>query len=164
MAIKNRSSVYDKTVDISRARIEHRATWMALTFDEANKAGADGEAISRAAIKRCGLFHGALDKANCADPEDMRAFEKVFIDDLIKSTFQMDVVNLTEDDMQIEFHYCPLLSAWQKLGFDDKTCETLCDIAMDGDRGIAEAMGFKFELGDTIAKGCDICQVHFSKK
>ena len=27
-------------------------------------------------------------------------------------------------------------------------------MAMDGDRGIAEAMGLELDLGDTIAKGC----------
>jgi hypothetical protein len=34
---------------------------------------------------------------------------------------------------------------------------------MDGDRGIAEAMGFKLELGETIARGCANCKLHFHK-
>lgn len=163
MANNNRSLIHDEKTDISRARIEHRATWMGLTFDEMKKAGVDAETITRAAIKRCGLFHGAIDRAKC-NPEDIKTFEPVFIDDLIKNTFQMDVVKLEEDELAIEFHYCPLLAAWKKLGFDDDTCVTLCDIAMDGDRGIAEAMGYKFDLGKTIAKGDDICEVHFQKK
>ena len=40
----------------------------------------------------------------------------------------------------------------------------LCDIAMDGDRNIAKAMGFDFHLDDTIANGCPTCQVTFRKK
>jgi hypothetical protein len=39
----------------------------------------------------------------------------------------------------------------------------LCDIAMDGDRGIAEVMGLKLELGETIAQGCPACKLHFHK-
>ena len=76
----------------------------------------------------------------------------------------MDVVNKTEDDLKIEFHYCPLLAAWQKQGFDDATCAKLCNIAMDGDKNIAKAMGYDFELGKTIANGDDICEIHFLKK
>lgn len=162
MAIKNVSVVYDEKVDIKRAAIEHRATWMGLTYDEALKAGADAEAITRKAILRCGNFHGEGHKKNC-DPSDMRTFEPVFIDDLTKSCFQMNVTECTKDDLKIEFNYCPLLAAWKKQGFDDETCAKLCDMAMDGDRGIAEAMGYTLELTDTIAAGCPCCKLHFHK-
>ena len=76
----------------------------------------------------------------------------------------MEVVNCDENDLLIHFHYCPLLTAWQKQGFDDETCDKLCDMAMDGDRNIAKAMGYDFHLGKTLAKGDDICEVHFFKK
>ena len=80
-----------------------------------------------------------------------------------KSTFQMDVTECTKDDLKIEFHYCPLLAAWKKQGIDDETCAKLCDMAMDGDRGIAESMGLTLDLTDTIAKGCPVCKLHFHK-
>lgn len=163
MAIKNVSVVYDEKVNINRKAIEHRATWMGLTYEEGLKAGADAEAIARKAIKRTGNFHGAGFRANCEDPEDLSKFGEVFLDDLGKSTFQMDVTESTKDDLKIEFHYCPLLAAWKKQGFNDETCAKLCDMAMDGDRGIAEAMGLKLDLTDTIAKGCPVCKLHFHK-
>ena len=48
---------------------------------------------------------------------------------------------------------------------DEEKIATLCDIAMDGDRGIASQFdAFEFELGKTIAKGDDICEVCFRKK
>jgi hypothetical protein len=75
----------------------------------------------------------------------------------------MDVKDLNRDNLIVEFNYCPLINAWKKLGIDDETCELLCDMAMDGDRGIAEAMGYKFDLTDTIAKGCSTCKLHFHK-
>jgi hypothetical protein len=34
---------------------------------------------------------------------------------------------------------------------------------MDGDRGIAEVMGFSFELGSSIAQGCGECKLRFKK-
>lgn len=43
--------------------------------------------------------------------------------------------------LTLQFHHCPLLKAWQDLGFNDEMCAKLCDIAMDGDRNIAKAMG-----------------------
>jgi hypothetical protein len=75
----------------------------------------------------------------------------------------MHNVNSDENSLNIDFHYCALVNAWQKLGIDDKTCELLCDMAMDGDRSIAEVMGFTFDLGNTIAKGCGDCKLHFKK-
>ena len=38
------------------------------------------------------------------------------------------------------------------------------DIAMEGDRGIADCFGGKMELGKTIANGHKICQIRFYKK
>jgi len=86
-----------------------------------------------------------------------------FTPNVIK-TFEVEFKKKTEDRMDIEFHHCPLLKAWQDLKFDDETCQKLCDMAMDGDRNIAKAMGFEFYLGDTIANGCKTCQISFFKK
>jgi hypothetical protein len=73
-------------------------------------------------------------------------------------------VDVTDEELKIEFHYCPLVAAWKKLTNDEEKIATLCDIAMDGDRGIAsEFDSFEFELGKTIAKGDKICEVCFRK-
>ncbi|MCI2106547.1 MAG: L-2-amino-thiazoline-4-carboxylic acid hydrolase [Intestinimonas sp.] len=163
MAIKNVSTVYDEKVNIKRAAIEHRATWMGLTYEEMVQAGADAEAMTRAAIHKTGEIQGAGIKAACKEPADLTQFAANFLDDVTKTTFQMDIVESTEDDLKIEFHYCPLLSAWKKLGFSDEECAKLCDMAMDGDRGIAKAMGITLDLTDTIAQGCEVCKLHFHK-
>ncbi len=149
--------------NINRAAIEHRALWMGLIYDEARKQGADAEAICRAAIKRCGNIHGARHLSNCADATDLREFRKVFLSDLTMATFDMEVTENDAKNLRIDFHYCPLVHAWKELGFDDATCARLCDIAMDGDRGIAETMGYKLELTDTIAAGCACCKLHFHR-
>jgi hypothetical protein len=152
---------------INRKQIEHRATWMALIYDEMVKAGIDGEAIIRRAIKRCGRIHGEDMKKRCGDPSNIEDFKKAFMSDVGMKTFEMQVVNDDTSNkaasFNIDFHFCALVSAWKKLGLDDKTCALLCDMAMDGDRSIAEVMGLQFELGRTIAQGCPDCQLRFRK-
>lgn len=159
--IQNVPHVDEEKVNINRSAIEHRATWMALIFDEATKADYDAEVITRKAIKRCGVIHGTGFKAACADPDDVSNFAEVFLTDIGKKTFEMEITGVDKNSLSIEFHYCPLVAAWEKLGLDDETCALLCDIAMDGDRGIAEAMGLKLDLTDTIAKGCPTCKLNF---
>lgn len=164
MAIENTARITnDNEVNINRNAIEHRATWMGLIYQEAQKAGADAEAICRAAIKRCGNIHGGNFKAMCEDPTDVRQFRAAFLPELGVKTFEMEITDCDEDNLHIDFHYCALVNAWKKLGIDDETCATLCDIAMDGDRGIAEGMGYELALTDTIAKGCPSCKLHFHK-
>lgn len=153
----------DLEVNINRAAIEHRATWMALIFEEFRKAGIDPEPFFRRAIRKCGNIHGENFRKQCKDPDNCKDFSDVFLIDLGRKTFEMDVHTVTEKQVPVDFHYCALLNAWRKLGLDEDTCALLCDIAMDGDRGIAEAMGLKFDLTDTIAKGCDTCKLNFHK-
>ncbi len=154
--IKNEAKISEEKIDINRAQLEHRATWMGLIFDEA-------EGILRRAIKRCGNIHGEGFKAQCADPQNCTDFRNVFLGEVGIKTFEMENIEATHDDLKVEFNYCALVNAWKKLGFDDERCALLCDIAMDGDRGIAEAMGLTLNLTDTIAKGCSKCKLHFHK-
>ena len=161
--IKNEAVKQNDTIEMMRKNFEHRATWMGLIYDEGKKRGVDLEEIIRAAIKRTGHIHGENIKAANKNPDSVGSFGLTFLDDNGVKCFQMDIQDPTADKMDVEFHYCPLVSAWEKLGFDQETMAKLCDMAMDGDRGIAQANGFKFELGDTIAKGNSCCELHFKK-
>ncbi|MDR1933653.1 MAG: L-2-amino-thiazoline-4-carboxylic acid hydrolase, partial [Spirochaetales bacterium] len=134
--IKNAENKTDMAAEVNRAQIEHRAAWMGLIYDEMVKAGIDAEPIIRRAIKRCGHIHGEKLKKECADPDSCQEFKGVFLKDLVQKTFNMHPISADKENLNVDFHYCALVSAWQKLGFDDKTCALLCDMAMDGDRGI----------------------------
>jgi len=165
--INNKTSINgEPVVDIQRGAIGHRATWTGLTYTKAREAGKADEAekFIREAIQETGKIHGEQIKAKCSNPGNVASFTDAFLNPNVIKCFEMDFKNKTEDRLDIEFHYCPLVKAWQDLGFDDATCDKLCDMAMDGDRGIAKAMGLEFHLGDTIAKGCKVCQVSFYKK
>lgn len=163
--ITNKPTVNDKQVSDIRKAIEHRATWMSLLIDEARNSGLDGNDFARKAIFRCGCFHGKDIAAECTDISDLKQFAEVFADEDGKRIFERNVTELSEDKLSIEFHYCPLVSAWLKQGFSDEDIAKLCDIAMDGDRGIVSNFpDFQFELGRTIAQGNPVCELNFIKK
>jgi hypothetical protein len=163
MAIENTPSIVnDPRVNDMRGAIEHRATWMALMLDEMEKGGVDWEAIGRAAILRCGAFHG---KHKFTATDDPKVLGREFANDLFTKIFEMEMKELSDEKFEVHFHYCPLVSAWKKQGIGDEKCKTLCDMAMDGDRGIISAFpGFEFELGETIAKGEGFCRIIVRRK
>lgn len=144
-----------------RAAFEHRAIWFHNLIVEAEKRGLDMDDFARAAIRGCGHFQG---DTKFTPTDDIAVFAREFANPNVVGIFEMDV-QTTPDALNIEFHYCPLVAAWQKLGASDALIAHLCDIAMDGDRGIADQLpAFEFTLGKTIAKGDDICEVCFKKK
>ena len=73
----------------------------------------------------------------------------------------MKIRECTDDNLSIDFHYCPLVKAWQKMGKTDEEIARLCDTAMCGDRGIISRFGGKLILNKVIAKGDDICEIRF---
>ncbi|MDR1379203.1 MAG: L-2-amino-thiazoline-4-carboxylic acid hydrolase [Synergistaceae bacterium] len=153
--------VDDSKIEDLRAAFEHRATWFFLLIDEARKKGLD-LSFAHDAIFRCGCFHGdnKFPRTN-----DLKIFAKAFANDNAVKIFEMDVQESTESKFYAEFHYCPLVNAWQTLGASEEFIGDLCDIAMDGDRGIISRYeDFEFHLGGVIAKGNEVCQVTIRKK
>ena len=155
----------DEQVNNLRKAYEHRAIWMGLILDEAEKAGLDWENVARKAINRCGFFHGGQIAELMENEENLNEFSERFLSEMSRKIFEVDVKELTDDTFAVEFNYCPLVSGWLKQEFNDEKIEKLCDIAMDGDRGIGECFkNFEFQLGKTIAQGHSVCEVSFHKK
>lgn len=162
MAIVNNGKEHGETVDMIRGAIEHRATWMYLLMDEARKKGLEWDDFARAAIFKCGQFHGSV---KLPDTESIKEFGTAFAYDTLKDVFDMEVIELNEDRFIIEMNYCPLVSGWMQQTDNEKDIDHLCDIAMDGDRGIVDQYpSFQFDLQSTIAKGDSVCRVEISKK
>lgn len=157
--IKNNPTINETHIDDLRAAIEHRATWFALLIQEAQKRGLDIN-FARDAVFNCGCFHADV---KFPHTEDLKEFAAAFANETTKKIFEMDV-ETTDEEFVINFHYCPLVAAWKKITDDEVFIADLCDAAMNGDRGIISKYDkFEFELGDTIAKGCDTCQVRITK-
>lgn len=157
--INNNKTNQEPHIEELRSAIEHRATWFALLIDEAKKRGLD-TSFARDAILRCGAFHG---ETKLPKTEDLSVFTDAFLTENIRKIFEMEI-DVTEEQLTVTFHYCPLVAAWQKLGISEEDIAEYCDIAMDGDRGIVSTYDkFEYELGDTIAKGCKSCQLFVKK-
>lgn len=166
MSIKhNEPNFTDDATLACRGAVEHRATWMALLYAEAKKMGLDAEKMCREAISKCGHIHGeTLYKPKCQDPESAADFGKVFFSGQGAKNMEIDVLEADHDELVAEFHQCPLVQAWEKLGYSGEELELLCDMAMDGDRGIADQMGLDLDIEKTIAAGDGVCRLHFRKK
>lgn len=157
--IKNVPTINEKHTEDLRQAFEHRATWFYFLIEEAEKRGIDAQ-FAWDAIRQCGCFHG---DNKFPKTSDIKEFAEAFATEQVKKVFEMDV-KTTDEELNIEFHYCPLVSAWQKLTGDELKIAKLCDIAMEGDRGIISRFDdFTFELGNTIAKGDSACQISIKK-
>lgn len=148
-----------------RKAIEHRGTWMYLLLKEARERGLDWDEFARPAIWTTGCLSGQARKERLVDPDSLFEFATVFAGETSRKVFEMEVVAQDESRYYLDFHYCPLVSAWEKLGASPEEVRQLCDIAMDGDRGTAEQFpAFTFSLGKTIAAGDGVCQIRFESK
>ncbi|MGB2954766.1 MAG: L-2-amino-thiazoline-4-carboxylic acid hydrolase [Anaerolineales bacterium] len=147
-----------------RKAIEHRATWMYLLLKEARERGLDWDDFARPAIRATGCLGGKKRREKMENPQSMKEFTTVFGGGISRKVFEMEVLAADEEKYYLDFHYCPLVSAWEKLGASPEEIEQLCDIAMEGDRGIAdEFSAFEFSLGKTIAGGHSVCEIRFDK-
>jgi hypothetical protein len=172
MSIKNNAKKNGFLVRNLRNFFEHRALWMYFLVDEARKKGIKPENFAPAAIRRCGIYHGmrALTgkdaPAGAPGPQggSCRLLQKKLFPPAGKAIFEMKFLKLDDDSFDVDFHYCPLVSAWQKQGCSDDEIDKMCDWAMEGDRGIAESFGCTLELNKTIAKGDGICQIRIKRK
>ena len=161
--IKNEAKIKNPLIVAIREQLEHRALWMYLLCDEAKKKGLEPTEYAPQAIRRCGLYQGANLRKKAGGGDSLKGLKKTLFTKPAQWVFEMDVKRCTDDHLDIDFHYCPLVKAWQKAGCTDEEIATLCDIAMCGDHGIGEAYGAKLDLPKCIAKGDDICSLRYHK-
>ena len=163
MEYKNTPKIVNPVVDGLREICARRASTMSYMIDEAKKRGIDDQ-FAWDAVYRYGQELGQEMFREIKDPTDMLEFAQHFGTGHHTDIYEMERVACDEDRLYIDFHYCPLVAAWQKLGLPESEMPELCDIAMDGDRGIISTFPkFSFELGETIAKGDDVCQIRIEK-
>jgi len=161
-AINNNPKYKNKLLKAVRGTLGHRATWLYLLLDEAEKSGIDTDKFSKAAITRCGCYQGNQLSAE-AGTKSLKGLKKKLFNFPARMVFEMKILDCTDDRLDIDFHHCPLVAAWQDQGCTDEQISKLCDIAMEGDRGIAKSFGCELELGKTIANGGDCCQIRFKR-
>ena len=177
MSIKNTPKKNGFLIRNLRNFFEHRALWLYFLYDEARKQGIKPESFVPAAIRRCGIYHGmraltgkdaAVQSPSVADAAgatggSCRLLRKKLFPAVGKAIFEMRFLRQEDDAFDVDFYYCPLVAAWQKQGCSDAEIDQLCDWAMEGDRGIAEAFGCELGLEKTIAKGDGVCQIRIKR-
>lgn len=161
--IHNEPKLNFSLIQAIRGQLEQRAIWLYLLTDEAEKRGLPKEEYASAAIRRCGLAQGA-DLVKKGGTKSLKGLKKTLFTKGAQLIFEMKVKESTDDKLSLDFHYCPLVKGWQKMGCSDEEIAVLCDIAMCGDHGIGEQYGAVLDLPKCIAKGDNICALRYHKK
>lgn len=147
------------TIQDLRSALEHRAVWLYFLLDEARKRDCDWEGIARQAIYRTGELHGEnIFRGSSKLPE----FVEIFTREPIRRVFEMEIEESDRERAVIRFGYCPLVNAWRKLTSRADEIRLLCEIASEGDRGIASRVpDLNLEIAETIASGGEACRLIF---
>ena len=161
-SINNEPKIKNALIKAVREQLEHRAVWMYLLCDEARKKGLPPEEYAPEAIRRCGLNQGS-ELVEKGGTTSLKGLKKLLFTKPAQWVFEMKVQKSTDDSLHIDFHYCPLVKAWQKQGCSDEEIGSLCDFAMCGDRGIAESYGCELTLPKTLTKGDGTCEKRFDR-
>ncbi len=152
-------------VQLFEATAGHRAAWLAFIYQEMLDAGIENaKEICSRAIRKCGDMHGKAKRA-LYSPDD--SFKKkagmIFQEDVGKLTFQA-VTEIEGTTLVNTVYNCPLANSWKSMGLSDEMRADLCDIAMEGDVGIAVQNGLDLTWDETLAKNCSCCKLCFKAK
>ena len=158
--IVNTPRIKNGLIAAVRELLEHRALWLYLLTDQARQHGLPPEDYAADAVKRCGLFQGKELVAK-GGTTSLKGLKKTLFSKPAQWVFEMKVLRSTDDNLDIDFHYCPLVAAWQKQGCGPEEIHQLCEIAMTGDRGIAASYGCHMDLLTAIARGDSHCEIRF---
>lgn len=159
--IKNEPRLKNPILKAIREQLEHRALWMYVLVTEAEKHGLDPDVYASDAIRRCGEYQGAIFRQKGGKGSSFKGLKKALFSVFAQMVFEMKIRRVEDDHFDIDFHYCPLVKAWQKVGATDEQISKLCSYAMCGDRGIISQFGGELDLQSTIADGADICKIRF---
>lgn len=162
--IRNEAKIKNPLIVGIREQLEHRALWMYLLCDEAAKKGLNMEDFAPAAVRRCGVYQGNLLKEKGGQGESLKGLKKALFGFFAQKVFEMDIKQCDDDHLYIDFHYCPLVKAWQKQGCSEEEIARMCDCAMCGDRGIGSCFNADLKLPQVIAKGGETCQLRYIRK
>ena len=161
--VKNIPHITDNEIcNVRRAAIEQRGKWAAAFYLEARKQGIDLEPIMRTAIHNIGVQSGEKEKKSFEGKElNAGTYADYFVNKAVSETFEKKLISADENEAVVTLNYCALLKAWQAMGMSDEEMALMCDIAMEGDRGIAEGAGLDFELEGSLAQGCECCTLRY---
>ena len=139
-----------------REAIKDRATWFALLYRSFKEAlpEKDVEHLARKAIYEFGRIKAQKDPADFSP----RAWVERHVSKGSAQVFDSDV-EINEECAVQRMKYCALVEAWKEMGCTPEEIERFCDIAMEGDRGRADAHGVRMDLVERIGRGDPFCNL-----
>jgi hypothetical protein len=144
-----------------RAAIKDRALYLALLYQSYSSVlpAEKVEEAMRKAIFDYGQLRGEKD-------HDIMTPEKWVDRHISKGSAEVFVSKITrqEDYCVQEMTYCPLVEAWQELGCTPEQIDSLCDIAMEVDRGRAAYHDIPLDITHRLAKGDESCRLVLRNK
>ena len=151
-----------RLIEQLRDAMKSRAMVYAAMYDEiAAEFGADkAREICRRAIYKRGEAISHLFAQHA--PADLQGLKQTFLNFIPQGEhlFRPEVVRCDEQELEIQFHRCPLKEAWQEAGYDGAALANLCDIGGVVDYGTFEKAGFRIQ-SDTWQPGRGgCCRLH----
>ncbi|MDA5387635.1 L-2-amino-thiazoline-4-carboxylic acid hydrolase [Loigolactobacillus backii] len=157
----NNPKLADETTLALRAITEKRASTLTYMVDNAK----EDTAFAVKSIEQYGIDNGKDFKKSMTNPHDLNEFADKFTAGLEPQVYEMETVSQNDKEFEVHFHYCPYVNRWLKMGKTPDEMSQLCDLCMGGDAATASVFeDIDFQLGTTIAKGGNFCELHYLKK
>jgi hypothetical protein len=152
----NRQVDEKEIIDKVRAAIKDRAIWFALLYRNFRGAFPEKEVeqLARKAIFEFGRMKAKNDPADFSP----RAWVEKHVSKGSSLVFDSDV-EVNEKGAVQRMKFCALVEAWKEMGCTPQEIDLFCDIAMEGDRGRADAHGVRMELEERIGRGDKFCNL-----
>ncbi len=153
-----------RLIEQLRGALKSRALVYAAMYEEiAAEFGADkAREICKRAIYKRGEAIAAVFAPHA--PADLAGLKQTFLNFIPQGEqlFAPEVVQCNAQELEIQFHRCPLKEAWQEAGYEGATLENLCDIGGVVDYGTFEKAGFSIrsETWRSGREGC--CRLHIT--
>ena len=162
--IKNEWPTKSREAMLYRSALAAAAKKSGLNAVEFERLGIPYEEVYRSSSRKLAKENAERFRAHMEDTKDLRQWGAQMTPELGREAFGMEVLESSEECFAMDMHFCPHLKGWQDLGLSDEMCAKLCDMAMEGDFAMAEAMGFTLENPLRLANGDCACRVIYRRK
>ncbi|MCB7505757.1 L-2-amino-thiazoline-4-carboxylic acid hydrolase [Enterobacter hormaechei] len=113
-------------------------------------------------MRHYGRDIGRSVRAKMRHGHDLQEFAAVFTRGLESRVYEMETVSASPSEFIVLFHYCPYVNCWRQQGRDARQIETLCDICMEGDHALTDALdGVQLAVETALARGDAACRLRF---
>ncbi|MBM4467006.1 MAG: hypothetical protein FJ014_15875 [Chloroflexi bacterium] len=152
----------NETTEAVRSAIEDRAMYLFFLLKEmeATLGPEEAERLASRAVYRYGQTKGQR-MGPLATPADFIAHQ---MRPGRQEIFAKEAIEAGDTRGEIRFHYCPLVTAWKRLGATPEELSCLCDIAMQGDHGMLSHTPMTLKLPRSIGRGDPYCQLILESK